>query len=155
MIQVAKARSRSHSNIEYHVANATRWAFPVTAFDCVVCIATLHHLPLEETLLKMRGTLKAGGTLAVLDLYQPAGLRDALPSLVAVPVSLALRLIHSSRLREPRRVREAWEEHGRKDSYPTLARVRRICERVLPGARVKRHLLWRYSIIWRKSDGLG
>jgi SAM-dependent methyltransferase len=151
MIEIAKARSKPYSNIEFQVADATRWVFPVGEFDCVASIATLHHLPIEEMLLKMRGALRVGGTLAILDLYESAGLVDVLAGMVAVPVSFVLRLIKTGRLSEPPQVRAAWAEHGRNDTYPPLARVRQICERTLPGAEVRQHLLWRYSIIWRKA----
>jgi SAM-dependent methyltransferase len=150
MVEMAKVRSEHDSTIEFQVADAGRWAFPVGAFDCVASIATLHHLPIEETLLKMRGALRVGGTLAILDLYESAGLVDVLAGMVAIPVSFVLRLLKTGRLSEPRQVRQARVEHGRNDTYPTLAGVRQICGRVLPGAEVRRHLLWRYSIIWRK-----
>lgn len=151
MIEIAKERSRPYSNIDFQVADATRWPFPFYTFDCVASIATLHHLPIEEMLLKMRGTLRVGGTLAILDLYESTGWRDVLAGTAAVPASLALRLIKTGRLREPPQVRAAWAAHGRSDTYPTMAGVRRICEKILPGAEVKKHLLWRYSIIWKKA----
>jgi ubiquinone/menaquinone biosynthesis C-methylase UbiE len=151
MVEIAKARSKHDRNIEFQVADATRWVFPVGAFDCVASIATLHHLPIEETLLKMRGALRIGGTLAILDLYESAGLIDALAGIVAIPVSLVLRFVKTGRFREPRHVRAAWAEHGRNDTYPTMAKIRRICEKALPGAEVRKHLLWRYSITWRKA----
>ena len=69
---------------------------------------------------------------------------------MAVPASRLLRLRHTSRLGDPPELRRAWEEHGRSDRYLTLAEVRRVCGRVLPGASVRRHLLWRYSVVWRK-----
>jgi hypothetical protein len=56
----------------------------------------------------------------------------------------------SGRLAEPAELRRAWEEHGRTDRYLTLAEVRAACARALPGARVRRHLLWRYLIVWRR-----
>ncbi len=31
-----------------------------------------------------------------------------------------------------------------------VGEVREVCRAVLPGAVVRRHLLWRYSIVWRK-----
>jgi SAM-dependent methyltransferase len=150
MVEIAKARSKHEPNIEFQVADVTRWVFPVGAFDCVASIATLHHLPIEETLLRMRQALRVGGTLVILDLYESAGLVDLLAGIAAIPVSVVLRLIKTGHLREPRQVREAWIEHGRNDTYPTLARVRQICARVLPGAEVRQHLLWRYSIVWRR-----
>jgi ubiquinone/menaquinone biosynthesis C-methylase UbiE len=151
MIEVAKARSKHDPNIEFQVADATKWAFPIGEFDCVVSIATLHHLPIEDTLRKMRQALKTGGTLAILDLYESAGLADLFTGIVAMPVSFALRLIKTGRPREPRPVRDAWAAHGRSDTYPTLSLIRQVCGRVLPGAQVRKHLLWRYSIIWKKA----
>jgi hypothetical protein len=62
-----------------------------------------------------------------------------------------LRLVKTGRLRESTEARVAWDEHGRGDSYITISQVRRTCAKLLPGARVRRHLLWRYSIIWRKA----
>lgn len=151
MVRIARERSKDYSNIEFQVADATTWEFPLEQFDCVASIATLHHLPIEETLPKMKGALKAGGALMVLDLYEAAGLADMLTSAVAIPVHLVLRLAKSGQLRERREVREAWAEHGKNDSYPALAQIHRVCERVLPGARIRKHLLWRYSIIWRRA----
>ncbi len=149
MVEIAKERSKPYSNIDFRVADVTKWEFPAGEFDCVISIATLHHLPAEEMLLKMKAALKTGGTLAILDLYESAGLKDALTEVLAVPVSFVLRVAKTGRLGEPSEVRKAWAEHGRNDTYPTLVRVRQVCERVLPGAQVRRHLLWRYSIIWR------
>jgi ubiquinone/menaquinone biosynthesis C-methylase UbiE len=151
MIRIARERSKRYSNIEFQVADATTWEFPLERFDCVVSLTTLHHLPIEEMLLKMKGALRPGGALVVLDLYKAAGLFDIFTSLVAIPTNLVLRLVKNGRLRERREVREAWAEHGKNDFYSTLAQISRICERALPGARIRKHLLWRYSIVWKKA----
>ena len=151
MVELAWARSGSYPHVDYRVADATAYDFPPERFDCVASIATLHHLPLAPTLRRMRDSLRSGGTLLVLDLFQAEGPADLAMSLAAAPVSLGLRWLKTGRLREPAEVRAAWEEHGRSDVYPTLAQVRRACAAVLPGARVRRHLLWRYSIVWTKG----
>jgi len=151
MIRIARERSRCYSNIEFQVADATTWEFPLERFDCVACLATLHHLPIEETLLKMKSALRPGGALVILDLYKATGLLDVFTSMVAIPTNLVLRLVKNGRLRERREVREAWAEHGKNDFYSTLAQIYRICEKVLPGARMRKHLLWRYSIVWKRT----
>ena len=33
----------------------------------------------------------------------------------------------------------------------TWAEVRATARRLLPGVRYRRHLMWRYSLLWRKS----
>jgi hypothetical protein len=48
-------------------------------------------------------------------------------------------------------VRAAYAEHEKTDTYLTLPRLRQACADVLPGALVRRHLFWRYSIVWRKE----
>ena len=151
MIQIARERSKGYPNIEFQVADAIKWEFPTAHFDCVVSIATLHHLPIEDTLVKMRNALRTNGALIMLDLYQERGLPNGLNALLAVPASAALKLIKTGRLRESREVRAAWVEHGRHDAYPRLSQIRQVCAALLPGAKVRRHLLWRYSIIWNKT----
>ncbi len=150
MIRVARERSVGFSNIEYQVADATAWEYPAGRFDCVASIATMHHLPLKETLAKVRETLAPGGALVVIDLLKSSSLADYLLAGVAMPVNVALRLLKTGRLRQSAAARAAWALHRPHDSYLTLDEVREICASELPGARVRRHLLWRYSVVWEK-----
>ena len=151
MIRLARERSGEWPNIEYHVADALAWDWPAEGFDCIASIATLHHLPLDAVLAKAKAALRLKGVLLVLDLRQGEGWLDLLAGIPAAAVSAVLRLAKTGRLREPPEVRAAWAEHGRHDTYLPLSRVRRTCTALLPGAVVKRHLLWRYSIVWGKE----
>lgn len=151
MIRVAEQQSKQFPNIDFQVADVTASPLPAAGFDCIATIATLHHLPLAETLSRMKDALNPGGVLLVLDLYQAEGLSDALASAFAMPFNVALRLFHQGRLRPPRSVREAWAEHERHDSYATLTQVRQISNEIFPGATLRKHLLWRYSLTWQKE----
>lgn len=151
MIRLARERSQQYPNADFQVTDVATWAFPQAHFDCIASIATFHHLPLEEVLIKARDALKVGGTLLILDLYEQKGLVDSFVSALAVPAHFALRLIKTGRLRQSPEAREAWAEHGLHETYLPLSRIRQICARVMPGARVRRHLLWRYSIVWKKE----
>lgn len=151
MIEVAVERSARFTNIDFRVADVLTLELPAGRFDCIATIATLHHLPVAEALSKLKRALKPGGVLLVLDLLQNEGLSDAVRNALAVPLSVGLRLVRRGRLWPPREVRRAWAEHGRRDSYLTLAQVRELCAEMLPGAEVRRHLLWRYSVVWKKE----
>lgn len=151
MVTAARERSARFPNIDFRVADVLALELPAERFDCVASIATLHHLPVGEVLPKLKRALKPGGVLLVLDLFEPDGMLDAAAGALAVPLSLGLRLARRGRLRPPGEVRRAWEEHGRHDTYLTLARVRAVCAELLPGAEVTRHLLWRYSVVWKKE----
>jgi SAM-dependent methyltransferase len=154
MIRVAKERSAQYPNIDFQVGDVMAWECPAAHFDCIASIATLHHLPLEPVLAKLKAALKPGGVLLVLDLYQMNGLGDLLVSACGVPVILLLALAKNGRLRQTPEAREAWEAHGRDETYLTLAQVGEACTRVLPGAQVRRHLLRRYSVVWHKPDDM-
>ena len=185
MIRIARERSAHLANIEFQIADVMSYDLPLESFDCIASIATLHHLPLREVLLKMRAALKPGGVLLVLDLFEPIkwhghagspagqprwgarpvrdsragraghspsvreGLFDTLLNLVAISVSVSLRLIHHGRLLPPREVRAAWAAHEAHDIYPTMKEVRALCAEILPGAKIRKHLLWRYSVVWQ------
>ncbi len=157
MIRVARARSAQFKNLEYRCADVMTADLPGEHFDFVATIATLHHLPLREALCKLKDSVKPGGVLLVLDLFEPernllkpAGLRDELLNFAAMGISVSLRLVHNKRLKPPKEVRAAWQAHGKTDSYPTMPEVRTLCAAILPGGRVRQHLLWRYSIVWQK-----
>jgi SAM-dependent methyltransferase len=150
MIRLARERSREFKNIDYQLEDVAACELPFEEFDCVATIATLHHLPFAETVSKMKRALKPNGVLLVLDLFEPEGISDALMNAVAVPVSVGLRLLNQRRLLPPAAVRAAWAEHEQYDSYLTMREVRAACAELLPGAQVRKHLLWRYSVVWKK-----
>jgi ubiquinone/menaquinone biosynthesis C-methylase UbiE len=151
MIRIARERSAQFPSIEFELADVRDRPLPPESFDCIASIATLHHVSIEETLLKMKAALKPGGVLLVLDLFEGAGLSDSLSNILAIPMSVSLRLLHHGRLFPRREVRDAWAAHERHDLYPTMSEVHALCARILPGAKIKQHLLWRYSIVWEKA----
>jgi len=153
MIAVARARSAGLANIEYVQADAMEWPWPEARFNCIVSIATLHHLPLATMLERMKRALRPGGRIAVLDLCVTSNpLAWVAVNSLAVPASLLLRLRYERRLLRDPEVRRVWDAHAASDRYPTVYEVRSICARVLPGACVRRHLLWRYSILWKSNS---
>ncbi|MEA2573136.1 MAG: hypothetical protein QOH93_434 [Chloroflexia bacterium] len=151
MVRVARAMSRRYPNIEYEAADIMELDLPNEHYNCIASIATLHHMPMTTILRKMKAALRPGGTLLVLDLYEAQSWADKLVSALAWPSSIVLRRIKMGSVSVPPELRAAWEAHGRTDKYLTLREVRRHCAEILPGAKVRRHLLWRYSIVWSKD----
>jgi hypothetical protein len=86
----------------------------------------------------------------VLDLVESSSLVERMFDVVGLGVSVGLRLIHNGRLKPPLEIRKAWEQHGKHDSYSIISQMRSLADTILPGSRVKRHLLWRYSLVYQK-----
>lgn len=150
MVRVARSRSSRFENLEFQLADAMTWNFSQSHFDFICSIATLHHLDQRELLPRIRDALKPGGVLVVLDLVQSDSFVERMFDVIGLGVSSSLRLIHNGRLQPPPEVRKAWEQHGKHDSYATLSQVRELADEILPGSKLKRHLLWRFTLVYRK-----
>ncbi|MEV7960889.1 MULTISPECIES: class I SAM-dependent methyltransferase [Oerskovia] len=113
-------------------------------FDLVTTVATLHHLPLDAGLRRLRDLVAPGGTLAVVGLTRPRTAWDQAVSAAAVPAA-----------RIARRRRGEWE-HGSPIAEVTTshAELRAAARQILPGARLRRRLYWRYTLVWR-APGAG
>ncbi len=151
MIRLARERSQLYPNIDFIETDVMAYHLPDNQFDCIATLTTLHHLPIEAILRKIRKALKPGGVFLCLDLYQRSNLNDLLFDSIAYPANVFLGLIKTGKPRPPKEVREAYNEHGKTDTYLTLPQIKRTCANILPGALVRRHLFWRYSIIWKKQ----
>ncbi|MFB9902492.1 class I SAM-dependent methyltransferase [Allokutzneria oryzae] len=140
MIDLARTRSMGAGNIEFRVCDLM--GIDAARYDFVSCIATVHHLPsFPDALERLRDSLRPGGVLAVLGLYREQTVSDWAISLSAAPVNLLFNAV----TRKQAEVTPPVADHSM-----TLADIRTDADRVLPGHRVRRHLFWRYSMIYRK-----
>lgn len=153
MINVARARSAAYTNLEFALTDFLQTELPAESYDCVVTLATIHHLPLDEALRRMKATLRPGGVLILHDLLAPSSLFDKSLDIFRMPLSMLKRLRQTGKMRARREVRRAWIEHGRHESYLTPREVEKMRDRHLPGGRITRHFLWRYTVIWCKPVG--
>jgi ubiquinone/menaquinone biosynthesis C-methylase UbiE len=150
MIRVARSHSSQFDNLDFQLADAMTWNFPESQFDYICSIATLHHVQQRELFLKIKDALKPRGVLVVLDLVKSSTFVERMLDVMALGVSCGLRLIHNGRLRPPAEVRKAWDEHGKTDSYATVSQIRALTEEIMPESSVRRHLFWRYTLVYRK-----
>jgi ubiquinone/menaquinone biosynthesis C-methylase UbiE len=150
MIQVARSRLQAVQNVHFRTGDFLIAEFPAASFDCVSAIAVMHHSDPDAFLAKVRGLLRPGGVLLLLDLYSSRTFVDYLATATALVVSPMLRLVRTGRIITRRSVRDAWREHGQSDRYLTLSDVSDLASRSLPNATLRRHLLWRYSLVWKK-----
>ena len=136
----AKAANSSKARITFVEGDVMTHPFSRGAFDLITAVATLHHLPLRPALSRFRDLLRSGGVLAVVGLYRAHALEDYALAAAALPMSWMFRCLH----------RHADVGAPLQDPRETLREIRSACDALLPGAVFKRHLLFRYSLVWRK-----
>ncbi|MDL4770627.1 MULTISPECIES: class I SAM-dependent methyltransferase [Thermomonosporaceae] len=142
MIERARTLSAKHGNVEFMEADALACDLPAEGHDFVCSVTAIHHMDFTAALTAMRETLRPGGSLVVISLANSGTLGDRVYSLTCIPVH------HYHRFRNRRRAGDP----GAPIAWPdmTWSEVREEAARLLPGARFRRHRLWRYSIVWRK-----
>ena len=150
MIEVAKRKSQQYPNIDFQVADVLQWDFPSHEFDAIVSIATVHHLPVEKLLPKLKAALKPGGKLVILDLLEHENLRDILSDFIAVPLNWLFQSTRNRNIQLSPEAAEAMREHLRTDEYLTLSQAKEIYKSLLTSVKVRKHLFWRYSVVWEK-----
>ena len=147
-IRVARAHPGA-AGIGYLVGDIGRAPLQPGSFDLVTSVAMVHHMDAELALTRMSGLLRPGGTLAIVGLARdstPADLGRAVPAVAGTHLHC---LADTSR----RTVRHLPPPHQPPLVWPpplSYRQMRRLAERLLPGARYRRHLYWRYSLIWTK-----
>ncbi len=152
MIRLARTRSKLCPNIDFIEGDVMTYELSDNQFDCVATLTTLHHLPITDILKNIKKALKPGGKFVCLDLYQRSNFSDWVFDSAAYPASLFLTLIKTGKFRPAKEIRELNAEHGKTDKYLNLPQIEQICAEILPRALVRRHLFWRYSIIWKKEN---
>ncbi|WP_309094590.1 class I SAM-dependent methyltransferase [Streptomyces sp.] len=132
--------------VTYTVADAPA-GLPDRSFDVITCVAALHHLPFTEALEAFRDRLAPGGTLVVVGLHRARTPVDHLLGFASVPLNVVMALLRNRGRRAPRPVALSAPTRPADMTFPEIAREARA---VLPGARLRRRLFWRYTLVWHR-----
>jgi ubiquinone/menaquinone biosynthesis C-methylase UbiE len=145
MTALARSRAETAGPGRVTVVEADYLANTVAdaSFDFACANTSLHHMDFAAALAAMARALRPGGRLAVIGLAANQSVGDYLADAPGIPVGLAYRAVYGK------------SDPGApiKDPEMTWAEVRASAHRLLPGVRYRRHLLFRYSLLWSKPRG--
>ena len=136
----AEAQPGAPARLDFIEADFLAHDFRAASFDFVCANTSLHHMDLAAALMTMARVLRPGGRLAVIGLAADTSVTDLIAAAPAVPADLFYRAVYRR------------GESGAPIMDPEMSwrEVRAAVARTLPGVRYRRHLLWRYSLLWRK-----
>ena len=137
-LEEAAVRNAGHRNVQLVEGDAMTYEF-AEPFDAVFSVAVVHHLPLEAGLARMKELTAPGGVLGVVGLANSRALRDYARDGLG---------FFESRLWRLRRGGYTMVTAPICDPEETYADVRSVVRRLLPGARDRRHNMFRYTITW-------
>jgi 2-polyprenyl-3-methyl-5-hydroxy-6-metoxy-1,4-benzoquinol methylase len=115
--------------------------------DLVTAVAALHHVPLDDGLSALRELVAPGGRLLVIGLA-----RTASPADLAVDVASSALNPLVGLAKHPRAERGGprTADVPVRDPDETYAEVRAAAQRLLPGARFRRRMWFRYTLAWER-----
>lgn len=139
------SRLNNPPNIRYVHSDFLDIDIPIESYDSISAIASLHHMDLAKTLTKMKAILRPSGTLVVLGLYQERTIADYIYSLVSVPLNYVYLIRYKAAKPVPMTTAPT------RRAQLSLSQIKEVANTVIPGYSLRRHLFWRYSLVWRKQ----
>ncbi|OLZ67162.1 SAM-dependent methyltransferase [Streptomyces sp. IMTB 2501] len=142
---ILQARARQPGNVTFVAADyLDGTALPEEAYDLVSAVAVVHHAPFADAITGLTRLVAPGGRLVVVGMAYNHTPLDWVISGCGVPASLLHR-----RLRGGKRGPAGMPVE---DSTMHWSEVRTAARLLLPGCRFRRRLLWRYTLVWDKTQ---
>jgi SAM-dependent methyltransferase len=138
-IELAR-RQGPDNQVEFVCGDFLTHPFPLASFGLIACVAALHHMDAAAALARMGQLLVPGGTLVIV-----GQARSRPPDLPWEAAAVITNLGH--------RATKGYWQHPSPIVWPpphTYRQIRALAGEALPGVRFRRHLLWRYSLVWAK-----
>jgi SAM-dependent methyltransferase len=135
--------------VRYLLADVATVELPAGRYDCISCLASIHHVPFA-TVASLREALAPGGVLAILGCYRQRTAADHAVAVAAVPVNAAARAAVAALERARHGGTEDPPRAPARPAAMTLGQVREAAAALLPGCAVRRLLLWRYLLVFRR-----
>lgn len=112
-------------------------------YNFISCIASIHHMDFESSLNKINELLSPHGKVVILGLYKESSFMDYFYTIIAcIPNKIRCRLF-----------RNASSENviiKTKPATMTFKEIKYIADKILVNYKIKRHLYWRYSLVYCK-----
>jgi 2-polyprenyl-3-methyl-5-hydroxy-6-metoxy-1,4-benzoquinol methylase len=143
---IARARELTTAPITYTVADALT-EIPRESYDVITCVAVIHHMPFTEALTQFRQHLAPGGTLVVVGIAQEKSAIDWLFSASSIVPNLVIGWLKNRGrpMKRPVAMTARTEPPNM-----TCADIAHETANIMPGAKMRRRLFWRYTLVWRK-----
>jgi SAM-dependent methyltransferase len=157
-VMIEAARLVVPANVTLLLGDVTEQPLPDGGYDAITSISALHHLPLPTALPRLAAALRPGGILIGVSHHRIELPRDLPLELVTVAANIARRSALMCFPEGRRYRREMYRRLAAGPQMPimdpvlTIRQVRPQVEAALPGATVRRLMLWRYELRWRKPQ---
>lgn len=140
---ISKAMSLyPENNITFINSAFDKHDFGCNKYDFITLIASIHHMDFKATLNKSLTLLNPEGKLVILGLYRERSPVDLLISLIAIIPNLIMNTITDT---------NPLTSMITQLPKMSIREIKREAKSILGSFKFKRHLFWRYSLVYKKS----
>jgi SAM-dependent methyltransferase len=153
MAAAASARLRGFPQVIIRQCDVTD--FSLTAgdgeADLITMVAVLHHLDLDDALVRIPRLVAPGGRLLVVGIARPDSLADLSFGVVSGAANPVMGMIkHPRAVRPSERAVDSQPAVPVMDPATAFAEIAKAARVHLPGSTVRRRLFFRYTLRWEK-----
>jgi len=153
-VMIEAARRATPANVACILGDVMRDPLPAEPYDAIVSVTALHHLPLDAALRRLAPALRPGGVLAAVALPRTDLARELPAEFLAAAGHRVLGAAFAVLRVSGRGGYRLGPDHAAMpkvlDPPLTTRQVRQHATAVLPGARVRRLVFWRYLLLWQR-----
>jgi SAM-dependent methyltransferase len=140
MIALARDRGKVAGNVHFVEGDFLTHPFADGSFDFACANTAVHHMGSAVALRELARVLRPGGRLALVGLASNGSPADWIIGGAGIPANWYYKIARG----------EGSPDAPIMAPDMTWAQVRATARQLLPGVRYRRHLLWRYSLVWDK-----
>lgn len=148
MMAASRAAEPHLGNVNWTEGDALTLDLEPASYDAITAIASLHHMPLDDALRRFAELVRPGGTVAILGLYRASTPVDYTLAALAFPAYPFVGAVKAARGGPA----APHAEMPLRDAGTTLREIAAAASRHMPGAVIRRHLFFRYSLVWRRPS---
>ncbi len=116
-----------------------------TKFDIIIFVASIHHMNMEEALIKAKSLLNKNGKIIIVGLAKPSTIMDNIIELSRVIPSSIISKIKRNKTSEKLNIQTNY-------NFPTMNEVRSTLKKVLiSNYKLRQALHYRYLLVWNKN----
>lgn len=138
-IERARAMSSGNGETIFECVPFSSYQAPPESLDAIIFVASLHHMDAAEAIEKTKVLLAPKGKIVIVGLASPANPSDWAVEILRVIPCRIISAIHREISSEKRGIPTSYE-------LPTMSDVRVLSEQMLPGARLRYGLYYRYLL---------
>ena len=113
-------------------------------FDVIIFVASIHHMNMEEALIKAQSLLNKNGKIIIVGLAKPSTIIDKIIELLRVIPSFIISVIKRNKSSEELNIETNY-------NFPTMNEVRLTIKRILgSNYKLRQALHYRYLLTWNK-----